>query len=751
MKITETLLKDKKELFDNPLLTIVAPSRWMADCAAKSAVFRNHRIEVIPNGIDTSAFSPMPKAYAKKSFGISERSKAILFCAFDGDEKRKGFSDFAAAIEYAMSNPKLRSKFEKSEFELLFLGEKHQRVDRIKLPVKNLGLFHSEAKVAMAYAAADLFVLPSLEENFPNTMLEAMSCGTPVIAYSTGGIPEAIIDGDNGFIVPTGDYRKLSDAICSLITNEELLTHLGGRARERVLQEFTIGAQANKHSRLYEELLGHKRKKPKKPSTNINGAVPFENITHNGNVHAETVTSIGSRSDLIFDAVLLNSLGALDYSRNHLIKEGLEKESEIRNLKEAADDRLRILTEISGKFDKERESLVQTLEEQKVHTNNLKQKISSLNEKVKIKELMVQNLLQVADERRMSFEQERASLMHIAGERHAHIEDLRSKGILLASLTQEISSLTEKTKERFQNWNKYDYFKTFLDPRLGILKQYPPRKLKIPKKYYQTKWHKQYPSISMVTPTLNQGLFIERTVQSILKQNYPHLDYRIVDGGSKDGTLNILRSFDKSSISWCSEKDRGQANAINKGFRNTKGDIMAYLNSDDMLLPGSLHYVAGFFFNNPGIDVIYGHRIVIDENDFEIGRWVMPRHDNEVLNWVDFIPQETLFWRRRIWEKAGGYIDENYDFALDWELILRFRDAGARFKRVPRFLGKFRYHSQQKTSKEIANRGEIEMQQLRKRHIGHRADYEEINENIRSYMNAHKLLTKLHRIGILSH
>ena len=751
LKITETLLKDKKELFDNPLLTIVTPSQWMADCAAKSTVFRNHRIEVIPNGIETSVFSPMPKAYAKKMIGINERSKTILFCAFAGDEKRKGFSDFTAAIGYAMSNFEFRRKVEKSELELLFLGGSEQTFDQTELPVKNLGLFDSDAEITMAYAAADLFVLPSLEDNFPNTMLEAMSCGTPLIAYSTGGIPEAITDGDNGLIVPTGDYRKLGDAICSLMENEELLKHMGRRAREKALREFTIDTQATRHSHLYETLLRDKSKLPKKSSPIHKRAAQFGNIAHNGNVHAAIATSIGPRSDLIFDAVLLNSLNALDCSRNDLIKESLEKEFEIRNLKGAADERLQLLTENSGKYEKERESLLLALAEQKTRTNKLEQQAGSLLKEVKINELKIQNLKEVADERLGSYEKERESLMQIAGERHAHIETLAQQNEDLRSKRISFASLTRKTKKKFQNWHKYNYFKTFLDPRLGILEQYPPRKLKIPKKYLRTKWRTQYPSISIVTPSLNQGVFIERTIESILMQNYQHLDYHIVDGGSKDATLNILGSLDKPSISWCSEKDSGQANAINKGFRKTKGDIMAYINSDDMLLPGSLHYVAGFFFKNPKIDVVYGHRIIIDENDFEIGRWVMPRHDNEVLKWVDFIPQETLFWRRRIWEKAGGCIDEKYDFAMDWELILRFRKAGAKFRRVPRFLGEFRRHSQQKTSKEIEKQGEIEMQQLRKRSIGYQTDYEEINKNIRSYMNAHKLLTKLHRVGILSY
>ncbi len=124
---------------------------------------------------------------------------------------------------------------------------------------------------------------------------------------------------------------------------------------------------------------------------------------------------------------------------------------------------------------------------------------------------------------------------------------------------------------------------------------------------------------------------------------------------------------------------------------------MAYLNSDDILLGGALDYVAAYFSAHPEVDVIYGHRIIIDEEDREIGRWILPRHDRRVIRWSDYIPQETMFWRRRIWEAAGGRLDESFQFAMDWDLILRFDDAGAVFRRVPAFLAAFRHHAGQKT------------------------------------------------------
>jgi glycosyltransferase involved in cell wall biosynthesis len=183
-----------------------------------------------------------------------------------------------------------------------------------------------------------------------------------------------------------------------------------------------------------------------------------------------------------------------------------------------------------------------------------------------------------------------------------------------------------------------------------------------------------------------------------LSQDYAQLEYIVQDGGSQDGTREILARYKDKLSHFSSQEDQGQAHAINLGFRHAHGDVLAYLNSDDVLLPGALHYVADFFGDHPNIDVVYGHRIVIDEMDREVNRWVLPRHDDKILSWVDYIPQETLFWRRRIWEKVGGRLDESFHFALDWDLLLRFRDAGARFVRLPRFLGAFRVHPMQKTA-----------------------------------------------------
>lgn len=248
-----------------------------------------------------------------------------------------------------------------------------------------------------------------------------------------------------------------------------------------------------------------------------------------------------------------------------------------------------------------------------------------------------------------------------------------------------------------------------------------------------------WPLISIVTPSYGQAAFIGQTLDSVLEQNYPRLEYFVQDGGSSDGTVEILESYSDRLSGWVSEPDGGQSQAINLGFARTQGEIMAWLNSDDLLLPGALAYVADYFARHPEVDVVYGHRVLIDEEGQEIGRWILPGHDDEALSWADFIPQETLFWRRSIWEKAGGRIDESFRFAMDWDLLLRFRKAGARMRRLPRFLGAFRIHHAQKTSAAINEVGMQEMDRLRVRELGHAPSGKEIHKALVPYLLRHML------------
>jgi glycosyltransferase involved in cell wall biosynthesis len=305
--------------------------------------------------------------------------------------------------------------------------------------------------------------------------------------------------------------------------------------------------------------------------------------------------------------------------------------------------------------------------------------------------------------------------------------------------------------DNIRRWRLRERFKQALSPKIGVLYHHDPIPLNIPKRYLSVPALKSYPIISVVTPSFNHADFIERTINSVLGQNYPNLEYIIQDGGSDDGTIEILKQVAPALKRWESVKDTGQSNAINLGFRHATGEIMAYLNSDDLLLPGALHYVADYFVKHPEVDVVYGHRVLIDEYDRETGRWVLPPNDNTVLSWADYVPQETLFWRRSIWDRTGSCIDESFRFAMDWELIIRFRDAGARFVRLPRFLGAFRVHAHQKTSAQMAEVGQKEMGRLRERCHGKVVSDGEIDENIKWYLIKHVLCNAFYRVGIFKY
>jgi FkbM family methyltransferase len=291
----------------------------------------------------------------------------------------------------------------------------------------------------------------------------------------------------------------------------------------------------------------------------------------------------------------------------------------------------------------------------------------------------------------------------------------------------------------------------WLKPRLGHLRHYPPRPLTIHSRYRTQAPVAGGPRVSIVTAALNAGQFLERTLRSVIEQQYEPLEYVVQDGGSTDGSADILDRYRDRLAAVHVERDSGQADALNRGFARTTGEIMAYLNGDDVLLPGALRYVGRYFSAHPDVDVVYGHRVLIDEHDAEVGRWVLPRHSSSVLSWADYVPQETLFWRRGVWERAGGRLDDSFHFAMDWELLLRFRANGARFVRLPRFLGAFRVHDDQKTSARIADLGAREMAELRERQHGRRVAGAEVRRRIRGYLLRHMLYQKLYRLGILDY
>ncbi len=256
-----------------------------------------------------------------------------------------------------------------------------------------------------------------------------------------------------------------------------------------------------------------------------------------------------------------------------------------------------------------------------------------------------------------------------------------------------------------------------LTPPLGHLRaQYEPRELRVPRSYLRETAPQPAPSISIAVPSLNYGQYLQATLDSVLDQRYPALELIVADGGSEDETLAMLEREGDRLAHVHGGPDSGQAEAINKGLNGSSGEILAWINADDLLLPGTLAHVARYFDRNPDVDLVYGNRVLIDELGRDVGVWVTPPHGPDSLRWFDFIPQETAFWRRELWERVGG-IDTGFDYGFDWDLFLRFQEAGAKIRRLPRFLGAFRQHDDQKTRRN-RDLAQVELESIR--HAFHR-------------------------------
>lgn len=207
--------------------------------------------------------------------------------------------------------------------------------------------------------------------------------------------------------------------------------------------------------------------------------------------------------------------------------------------------------------------------------------------------------------------------------------------------------------------------------------------------------------ISIVTPSFNQGQYLEQTIRSVLFQDYPNLDYIVIDGASSDGSATIISKYSSHLSYWVSEKDSGQADALCKGFSKATGQILGWVNSDDILLPNTLNIVGRYFVENPAVGVVYGNRLLIDHDGNEIGRQYPP----------SFIPaacwgqgqrvcQEAVFWRREIYDKIGG-INPRWFFIMDFDLFYRM-SLVVRFTKLRSHLGCMRIHPETKSSRHDA-------------------------------------------------
>ena len=203
--------------------------------------------------------------------------------------------------------------------------------------------------------------------------------------------------------------------------------------------------------------------------------------------------------------------------------------------------------------------------------------------------------------------------------------------------------------------------------------------------------------ISIVTPSFNQGQYLEKTITSVLQQDYKNTEYHILDGGSTDNTVEVLNKYDKELTSWVSEKDNGQSHAINKGIKLSAGEIFGYINSDDYYEEGVFEKAIIFFKNNPDVDIIYGNFNYVDKNNLILSKQKGMPFDSGIFRYdQDLICQPASFWRKSVFDKIGVF-DEDLKFLMDYEFFLRCIDAKLKIKYVNFTIANLRLHDECKT------------------------------------------------------
>ena len=247
-------LLDKAELFQNANITIVSPSKWLAEEARKSFLFRDKEVLVIPNSLETDIFYPLDKKEAKRRMKMNPNSLALLFACENANEKRKGFEKLIEAMKILTKDPEINILIKKRQLELILMGIPNEDIETLDIKYNVTGVINDDNKMREIMSAADIFVLPSLEDNLPNMMLESMACGTCVVGFETGGVIDVVENNTNGLIVEKGNSSALANSIKKLILDYKLRNEFNNKSSELISNNFNLEIQANRYLSLYNKI-----------------------------------------------------------------------------------------------------------------------------------------------------------------------------------------------------------------------------------------------------------------------------------------------------------------------------------------------------------------------------------------------------------------------------------------------------------------------------------------------------------------
>ena len=235
--------------FDN--ITVVTPSKWLGDCARESVLFGQYRVQTIPYGLDLARFKPIDKRVAREVLNLPQDKHLLMFGAMSAtSDTRKGFQFLAPALA------SLTKAYRPDDVALVIFGSSApQKPVDVGFPAHYLGHLHDAISTSLAYSAADVFIAPSMEDNLPNTVLESLACGTPVVAFDIGGMPDMILHERNGYLAKAFDVENLAKGIAWVLEDTERRVHLANFARKRSEEGFALEHQARNYETLYHSLV----------------------------------------------------------------------------------------------------------------------------------------------------------------------------------------------------------------------------------------------------------------------------------------------------------------------------------------------------------------------------------------------------------------------------------------------------------------------------------------------------------------
>ena len=249
--ISRWIFRRKQKSWADASLRIVTPSRWLGECAKSSVLLGGQRVEVIPNGIDVGCYMPADRDYCRTQLNLPPDKQLILFGAQSPSDDRKGFKLLVSALQH------LRTKEAQTSFELVIFGASMPE-DEVKFdfPTHYLGALSDDVSLSLAFSAVDVFVAPSRQENLSNTVMESLACGTPVVAFDVGGMPDMIDHRITGYLACPKDTCDLAHGISWVLADKDRLQAMRGKAREKVENHFEIKNIAGRYLELYHDIVG---------------------------------------------------------------------------------------------------------------------------------------------------------------------------------------------------------------------------------------------------------------------------------------------------------------------------------------------------------------------------------------------------------------------------------------------------------------------------------------------------------------